>query len=223
MNHRSSLRPRLASAVLVTAALVAALSLSPVFAKGAGDSEKPQGLTAVERAQLYELLLSSQARTLRLLADVPPELLDKPPAEGKWSAAGVLEHLGRAEVAVRGAIEKMLAGQPHPQWQELKQPSLEQLVATASDRSQKFDAPEPLVPEGKMPSEKLLAHFLAERATTLELVRTVDRPLHQFAAKAPIGVELDASLWIGLIGAHNERHNDQIAEIRDALGLAEVE
>jgi hypothetical protein len=82
------------------------------------------------------------------------------------------------------------------------------------DRSQKFTAPEPLVPSAKFanPADAARA-FTAARDKTIAYVKTTDDPLRAHVGKSPAGT-LDAYQFLILLSAHSERHNAQIQEVK---------
>jgi hypothetical protein len=82
------------------------------------------------------------------------------------------------------------------------------------DRSQKAQAPEPLVPTNRFGSyDGSLKHFVASRATTEEFLKTTPG-LRDHAVDSPMNMKLDGYQFILLIAAHSERHTKQILEVK---------
>jgi uncharacterized damage-inducible protein DinB len=183
----------------------------------AADAEA--SLSLGERAELIALLQTSQAETLQLLSDVDRDQWHIRPAEDRWSIGEIVEHLVRAEAAIRANVEALTELEPDPNWQSRQFPTLEQLVAVGSDRSQKFTAPEPIQPRGEMGYDEALQQLLAARIRSISYVLETTAPLRAVASPAPIGQELDGHGWLALLGAHNLRHNKQIAEVKAALSF----
>lgn len=85
------------------------------------------------------------------------------------------------------------------------------------NRSQKFQAPEAIVPTNRWPDrETLIEHFKQSRDKTLDYVRTTPDDLRDHFAPHPVPAigMLDAYQWILLLSAHSQRHTAQIAEVK---------
>jgi uncharacterized damage-inducible protein DinB len=136
-------------------------------------------------------------------------------AEGRWSAADIAEHLAASEDFLFNLItervmktEKM--AEPLPGVEE----SEKQLVGFLTDRSQRFQAPEPLQPTNRFETpEKAMEHFLASRARTIEFLKTTP-DLRLYALEAPGGVKRDAQQWLLFISGHTVRHTLQLQEVK---------
>jgi hypothetical protein len=136
-------------------------------------------------------------------------------APERWSAAEIAEHLAASEDFLFGLItervmktEKM--AEPPPNVED----SEKQLLGFLTDRSQKFQAPEPLRPSNQFGSpEKAMEHFLASRARTIEFLKTTP-DLRLYAMEAPGGVKRDAQQWLLFISGHTVRHTLQLKEVK---------
>lgn len=168
-------------------------------------------ITDAERAELITLLEDSRRQLEELTAHSSGEAWSQAPAEGKWSVGEVVEHLAMTEEGILGMAQGALTGEQDPEWETVADTTIQQLVGILGDRTQKFQAPESLQPAGEMSREEALAKYAAARAKTLDYVRTVDGPLKAHTAEGPAG-KMNAHQWLGLIGAHNLRHNAQIEE-----------
>jgi hypothetical protein len=88
----------------------------------------------------------------------------------------------------------------------------------ATDRTEKFTAPEPLRPAGLAPRDALRA-FHERRAATIAFARMSQRDLRGHAADHPLFKNADGFQWLLLAAAHVERHVQQIREIKAASGF----
>ncbi len=62
---------------------------------------------------IRRVLATTVPRWLPLIETLPPDLLERPPSAGEWSAAECLEHLLHAERAVFGVrLRHLLEGRP---------------------------------------------------------------------------------------------------------------
>ena len=133
----------------------------------------------------------------------------------RWSAADIAEHLAASEDFLFGLIteqvmktEKM--AEPLPNVEE----SDKQVLAFLTDRSQKFQAPEPLRPTNRFETpEKAMEHFLASRARTIEFLKATP-DLRLYALAAPGGTKRDAQQWLLFISGHTVRHTLQLNEVK---------
>ena len=205
---RSTLRRSVAVLLFVT--------ISAVPAGFAADTQDAR-LTQAERTALVQLLSETHARTLALTADVDEATWRRKPSADAWSIGDVVEHLVLAEAAIRGRVESLLAEGPAPDWRTFERTSLDQLVELGADRSRKFQAPEPIQPQGTLGRDEALRRLMQARAETVQWVPATDPDLLSVAATGPIGVRLDGHDWVALLGAHNLRHNKQLEEVRAAV------
>lgn len=174
-------------------------------------------LSAAERSELVDLLASSRDRIETIVAATPEALWTVKPAPDRWSVAEVVEHLVLSEGMIRGFGLAALAQPANDGWEAVAAAiSTADLAARIGDRSQKFQAPEPLQPTGTLTREAALRQFAAERAVTLELVRSTTAPLKAHTAEGPAGV-MNVAQWLTLVGAHTNRH---AAQAQEALDLA---
>lgn len=183
----------------------------PVWAE-----EAPSPLLADgDRAHLVELLESSRQELETLVASVDKETWNHRPDPERWSVGEVVEHLILAEEALFGMVHQALSSEPDPEWQTLNQ-GTEAVETLVQDRSQSFQAPEGLQPTGKVERSKAVADYAAKRARTLDFVRGTQAPVKQHVASGPPG-KMNVQQWLALVGAHNLRHNRQIADVVELL------
>jgi len=134
----------------------------------------------------------------------------------RWSAAEIAEHLAASEDFLFQLVtdkvmktEKM--AEPLPNAEETDK----QLLAFLADRSQKFQAPEPLRPTNRFETpQKAMEHFLASRARTLEFLKTTP-DLRLYAMEGPGGQKRDAYQWLLFISGHTVRHTKQLQQVKD--------
>jgi hypothetical protein len=136
------------------------------------------------------------------------------PGPDRWSVAQVMEHIAAAEDFLRdGLIVNQVMKQPAAPDRDVAK--IDDGIKThIPDRSQKAQAPEPLVPTNRFGSpEGSLKHFEESRVKTEDfLTNTTDLRAH--AMDSPLGQKLDAYDWILFLTAHSERHTKQILEVK---------
>jgi hypothetical protein len=133
-------------------------------------------------------------------------------APDKWSVAETMEHIALGEDYMFGYVTDTVMKAPAgaPDRDVAKMDGL--VLQMVPDRSNKRQAPPPLVPTGRWTPAEALDHFLKSRARTIEFMRTTP-DLRQHVADSPLG-PLDGYEWLLFIGAHSERHTKQMLEVK---------
>lgn len=131
----------------------------------------------------------------------------------RWSIAQVMEHIAAAEDYIRGTVAEKVMTAPAVPGRDLKKTD-DAILAMVPDRSQKAQAPEPLVPTNRFGSpEGSLKHFLESRTATERFLKTTSG-LRDHAVDSPMNMKLDGYEFVLLIAAHSERHTKQILEVK---------
>lgn len=135
------------------------------------------------------------------------------PAPDRWSIAEVYEHITLAEDFLRDLIEQGVAAPAAPEKKAgdnaAKDAQVEKVV---TDRSQKFQAPDPLKPTGRWSVDQMKKEFAARRAKTRDFATHPADDLRTHFFAGPAG-ELDAVQWVLFLSGHTERHTAQILEV----------
>ena len=139
-------------------------------------------------------------------------------APDRWSVAEAAEHITMSEDLLRGMAEGTLKAPATPEVLAKTKGKDEQVLKMIPDRTQKFKAPEPLVPKGSFASKAALVEaFKAARAKTVALAGgTADLRGHA-ATGLPMG-EMDTYQVVLFLSAHTERHTKQIEEVKTTAG-----
>jgi uncharacterized damage-inducible protein DinB len=135
-------------------------------------------------------------------------------APDRWSIAEVLEHIALAEdfifQNVTNHIMKAPAGPADRDTTKIDA----MLLAALPDRSQKKQAPGPLVPTGRWTASESLDHFLKSRANTVEFLQSTPDLRAHVSSDNPFQQPLDGYDWLLFIAGHSERHTKQILEVK---------
>jgi hypothetical protein len=192
--------------MLKTFALVAFAAAPVLAAEGA--------MTPTERAFLLEQLEKSKKEVLASLDGVSATQWKFKSAPNVWSVQECAEHIILAEGFLLGNVQQLLKNEAVPRPPRSNADVDKMLVVGVQDRSQKFTAPEPLVPSAKFATPADAARAFTERRDkTIAYVKTTDDPLRVHVGKSPAG-ELDGYQFLILLSAHSERHNAQIQEVK---------
>lgn len=135
-----------------------------------------------------------------------------------WSATEVVEHLALIEDLLMGMLKQAMEnGKPIPDTEKLPDPSAMDaaILKSVPDRTQKAQAPEQAVPKGNYRNwEEAYREFSAKRLKTIEFVENTKADLRRYKMETPMG-SMDAHQWLLVLAAHSERHQYQIADLRN--------
>ncbi len=189
-----------------------ALALAALFAAFTAPTvaEPPTDL----RARLLDHLATTRALFLDSVAGLSEEQLRFKPAEDRWSIAEVAEHIAVSEEFIRGTVEGFLASPAIPELLAEAGGKVDTVLTFIVDRSQQFQAPEPVQPTARFATlAETLRFFNEERAKTVALAeRTAGLEAH--AREHPAFGPLDAYGWLYFLSGHTERHTLQIEEVK---------
>lgn len=165
-----------------------------------------------------EAMLAHLQKTKKALEDatrgLSPAQWNFKPAPDRWSIAEVYEHITLGESFLLEMIQKGASGPATPEKKAAaameKDAQIQKMIV---DRSQKFQAPDPLQPTGRWSLDQMRQEFAARRSRSIEFVRTTPEDLRAHVFAGPAG-ELDAVQWIYFLSGHAERHTAQILEVK---------
>jgi hypothetical protein len=170
--------------------------------------------------ELLEYLDEQRAVLHTAFDAIPGPLRDRAPAEGRWSAAAIIEHLAIVEARVSARLSALIS--------EARatglgpEPSLEPVLPTINvgqvvDRGTRRTAPEAIQPTGL--SADAAWTSLEEAGTSVRnLMKASDGlALGTVSMPHPVFGPSSAYHWFAFVGAHEARHAAQIREIAGAL------
>jgi hypothetical protein len=189
---------------LLFSALIACLAM-PAFKLSGDEEAKLAGHLQRTSKELRQAVKGLSAEQFKFKA-----------APDKWSVAECLEHIAVSEEFIRQVVtERALKSPAKPEGIADRRKNDDKLLAGLVDRSQKFQAPEPIKPSNKFATpQAAMGHFLKARKDTIAFAKTTDADLRAHTAPHPAFKELDAYQWLLLIAGHSERHTKQILEVK---------
>jgi hypothetical protein len=177
-----------------------------------------------DRERALSELHASRKQLLDSIAGLSPAQWTYKAGPDRWSIQEVAEHITVAEGLMRGRVTTQLMSSPADPDKAAKPRATnavsdEKILAQLRDRSHKVSAPSEIVPKGiyKTPGDAADA-FKSEREKTLEYVRTTSDALRDHFSSPQPGVEMDGVQELLLIAGHNERHVEQIEEVKRSPG-----
>ena len=117
-------------------------------------------------------------------------------------------------------IQQAIAAQPNPDWQTQTAGKTEFLERALINRQYKAHAPELILPKSRFTRAQILRHYEEARARALNFIRETTQPLNEHTAEHPFPgfSTLSAYQWVLYIPLHNQRHVQQIAEVKATAG-----
>jgi DinB superfamily len=186
--------------------LMAGLLLTPTGTEVISQAERDKAVAELE---------SSQRAFLDATRELSEAQWNFKPAPDRWSVAECAEHIGVTEALILKLIhEQALKGPAEPEKRELVKGKEETIMVQAVDRSQKFKAPEAVVPTRRWSNpEEISKNVLHNRAEMIAFVRTTQEDLRDHFMDHPVFKTLDTYQWVLLTSAHMRRHTAQILEV----------
>ena len=207
----------------LTMALALLLSSGSLLAQESAPAASPK-MTDAERAKAVQLLKDTRQEFLDYVEKLTDEQWSfKPaPVDGRerWSIAECAEHIMLSEALIFGRVEAALAAPVNPDWQTKTAKKTEILLRYLPDRSGKATAPEAIQPKSKLTRAEIMARYKELRAKTLKFAETTDLDLKSHTQDNPFPVfgTLNAYQWLIYVPLHNNRHDQQIAEVKTYPG-----
>jgi hypothetical protein len=190
-----------------------ALLASGLGAQSAQDAKMSPG----ERSELIERLQHTETELMQLVAGVTDAQWAFKPAPERWSIGEVVEHIVLAEAMMFDLAVRSLDRPLDPKW-EATLTKTETLRRALPNRSRRVDAPAAIKPQQAMSRADVMARYAEQRKRAVAYARDSDRPVKAHTAPNPFFGDLNAHQWLLYIPLHNERHNQQIAEVKTAPG-----
>jgi hypothetical protein len=201
---------------------LASLSLTLLLATAARPALAADGtITKEERQKIVDLLNESKKEFLAAVTNLSDEQWKWKPAPARWSVAECAEHIVLSEGALFGKAQDALKNPPDPDWETKTKGKTELILDVMAARKGRAQAPEEIVPAGKMKRAEIMTKFAEVRARTLKAVETLDAPLKAHLAPHPFQFfnPLNAYQWLLYIPLHNMRHDKQIEEVKATAGF----
>ena len=179
----------------------------------AGTGASAQEVTQAEKDRALQYLETTKKGVLEATKGLSEAQWNFKPAPDRWSVAQVMEHIAAAEDFLRTLDkEKVMLAPGGEAGRDVKKTD-EAVLAMVPDRTNKVQAPEPLVPTNRFGSpDGSVKHFVESRATTEDFLRST-AGLRDHVMESPMG-KLDGYEFVLLIAAHSERHTKQINEVK---------
>ncbi|MCC6536334.1 MAG: DinB family protein [Bryobacterales bacterium] len=172
-------------------------------------------LSSQEKSVLVKHLQRTARELRQAVKGLTPEQLSFKAAPQRWSVAECVEHIALSETFLRGIADKTLTSPAKTEGLDARKANDAKILSMVPDRSEKFQAPEPLKPAGKFAEVKAgLAEFERARKANLTFIKTTTADLRAHVSPHPVLKEMDVYQWLLTLSAHTERHTKQILEVK---------
>lgn len=178
----------------------------------AGGQDGPN-FSKAESHEIVDMLQDTQLTFVTKIASLSDKQYHFKPAEDRWSAAEIAEHLFLAENAFHTFVDGTLAEEADPEWAKKTEGQTEMITKMVPDRSQKVQAPDDLSPKGKMSRAELLQGLGKARGETIKRAADTSVPYKAHVSSNPIFGPVDAGHWLRFAALHMIRHTKQLDEV----------
>src|SRR5437762_3955384 len=173
-----------------------------------------QSLTQAERERAAKYLQQTNDGVVAATKGLSEAQMKFKPAPDRWSVAETLEHIALAEDFLMQNITEKIMKAPASTADRDTAKLDTMILAAVPDRSQKRQAPGPLVPTGRWTPAESLDHFQKSRAKTIAFLQSTPDLREHASPENPFQQPMDAYQWLLFIAAHSERHTKQILEVK---------
>src|SRR6266403_878813 len=172
-----------------------------------------QEVTQAEKDKALQYLETTKKNVLEATKGLSEAQWNFKAAPDRWSVAQVMEHIAASEDFIRGMLkEKVMMAPAGEAGRDMKKTD-DAVLAMVPDRTNKVQAPEPLLPTNRFGTpEGSIKHFVESRETTENFLKSA-AGLRDHVTDSPMG-KLDGYEFVLLIAAHSERHTKQINEVK---------
>jgi hypothetical protein len=177
-------------------------------------------MTDAEHTKVLNWLEESRKEFLAAIDGVTEAQWKWKPAPEKWSVGECAEHVVISEADLFANIRKALAAPAEPMWEKLTNNKTAMIEYAMAPRLGRVQAPEKLVPTGKLTLAEVRERFLRQREEIAKFARDTTDPIkeHVLAHPFPIFDPLNGYQWLIYIPLHTMRHDKQIAEVKGTAG-----
>jgi hypothetical protein len=168
-----------------------------------------------ERSYATKLLKETEKGVKEQVKGLTEAQLKFKPAPDRWSIEECVKHIAASEEMLWQMTDGAIKAAANPEKRSEIKLTDEQVVQKIEDRSMKVKTNEKLMPENitLKDTEEALESFRKNREKLIEYVKSTNEDLRNHVATLPFGT-LDSYQLILFIGAHTNRHTQQIIEVK---------
>jgi hypothetical protein len=172
-------------------------------------------LTEKERKMATDFLKQTESGVEKAIAGLSADQLAFQENDSSWSVDGCVKHIAITEQLIWSVVEKAVNSPANPEKRANIKASDEEVIRMLEDRSHKVKTQETMKPENTpfTSTDEALESFKTNREKLIEYVNSTKDDLRNHVIELPFG-SFDAYQMILFIGAHSNRHTQQINEVK---------
>lgn len=196
------------------------LLLTLLVITGLAGTINNNSLSKDERKLALGLMKDSYRESLKTVKGLSEEQLNFKASPERWSVKECFYHIAATEKGLWTMLEGSMKAQPNPEKRTEIKVTDEQFVAMIKDRGRKAQAAEPFQPKntGYRSMEDALADFRSNRSMHIKYMKTTTEDMRNHVVQLPFGW-IDCYQLYLLIGAHSDRHTQQMNEVKTSPGF----
>jgi SpoVK/Ycf46/Vps4 family AAA+-type ATPase len=177
-------------------------------------------LSKEERKYAAALMKDTYKEAVKSAKGLSEAQLNFKTAPDRWSVKECIYHIAVTEKGLWGMFEGAMKAAANPEKRSEIKVTDEQFVKMIQDREKKAQAPEPFKPENiKYTSiAEALADFKSNRMAHIQYIKTSTEDMRNHVVQMPFGW-IDCYQLYLLLGAHSNRHTQQINEVKASAGF----
>jgi len=177
-------------------------------------SIKNDGISKKEKKAAISYLEETRDDLQATINGLSEDQFNYKPAEDKWSVKECLQHIAITENGLWQWTDGAIKAAANPDKRSEIKVTDEQLIKMITDRSNKVKTSPEMQPDKSQYTTALdaLNGFKSSREKLIKYVKGSKDDLRNHVAQTPVGW-VDAYQMILFIGAHSNRHTQQIAEL----------
>lgn len=172
-------------------------------------------ITEQERKTAVDLLQQTEQGVIKSVEGLSDAQLNFKPAPDRWSVLECVKHIAITEQALWHVTDSVLHQNANPEKRSEIKATDDQIVPMIESRTKKVKTAPPFEPQNTpfTSLDDALASFKKDREHLIEYVKTTNDDLRNHVITLPPG-SFDSYQMILFIGAHSNRHTQQIEEVK---------
>lgn len=177
-------------------------------------------ITNAERKYASGLMKETYKDAVKSVKGLSEAQLNYKAAPEKWSVKECFYHIAGAEKLLWTMFEGAMKAPANPEKRSEIKVADEEFVKMVEDRTNKRQAPEPIQPKntGFTNIDAALADFKTTRTEHIKYIKTSTEDMRNHVVQMPFGW-IDCYQLYLMIGAHSNRHTQQINEVKADAGF----
>lgn len=194
--------------------------LTLLVVTGLAGTLRDSSISKKERKFGITILKDTRDAAIDATMNLSEEQLNFKAAPEKWSVKECMYHIAGAEKLLWTMFEGIMKAPANPERRSEIKVTDEQLVQMIQDRSKKAQAPEPIQPKntGFASLNEAITDFKKNRNNHVKYLKSSTEDLRNHVVQMPFGY-IDCYQFLLFMGAHSDRHTQQMNEIKKDSGF----